>query len=152
MPRLTKDNEEFLAKVLAGILLFGLPLYLCSGLGTSSSDESLRDKKVAPASQDDFFTPKMKKDIEVAKLFEKLLFLSSHDAKRFILFVDIHQDDGHLMLYCRDRMFLSSEESQNEVYSTILQLWKDSKYVREQNYAGWMEVRNEDAHKLREIR
>ena len=51
MPRMSKESQETLAKVLSGIILVWLVVY-CSGLGTSNtSNESSRDTKpVAPAS------------------------------------------------------------------------------------------------------
>ena len=48
--------------------------------------------------QDDLLTPELKEGIEIAESFEKLLFLSSPDAKRFILYIDIHLKDRHLLL------------------------------------------------------
>ena len=80
---------------------------------------------------------------KAAENFETLLF-SSDGTKNLISFVDVSMRDGHLILWIKKGMLRLKEKTSNDLYQSILNIWKDTKFVREKNYGGWMEVKYND--------
>ena len=101
-------------------LVLGIPFYLTYGQGhyAKNSDEAMK------AAQD----------------FESAVFSSVPKSKQFISYFDIDIADGHMMLIAQDNLLSASQKVQHEIYSTLLDMWRRTKYVRIKKYAGWIEV------------
>lgn len=81
------------------------------------------------------------KKANIAKNFEKLVFLGSPNLKHFLSYLDVSNKDCHLMVYIKERLFISKKSDQNSIYKAIQILWKETKYVRKENFSQSVDVR-----------
>lgn len=77
----------------------------------------------------------------IAKNFEKLVFLGSPKLKHFLSYFDVSTKDCHLMVFIKERLFISKKSDQNSIYKAIQTLWKETKYVRNENFSHSVDVR-----------
>ena len=78
--------------------------------------------------------------IKAAEDFEAAVFSSVPKASKFISYFDIDIADGHLMLWAKDILLQTRTKTQDQIYETLLDMWRGTKYVKVKKYAGWIEV------------
>ena len=77
---------------------------------------------------------------KAAEDFEDIVFSSVPKSKQYISYFDVDMSDGHLMVYVKASMLFVDKKKQNEVYRAYLNLWRQTKYVKQKGYGRWIEV------------
>ena len=93
----------------------------------------------------------LQQSVKAAKQFEQLLFTASPNARNLISYIDVSSKDQHLIVNAKRSFVNLPKEQIDAISKSIYDLWIGTKYVREQNWGKWIEVRFWDDRALKSM-
>ena len=77
---------------------------------------------------------------QAAESYESVIFSQIPKARPYISYFDIDTEDGHLLVWIKKSMLAVDKNKQTEIYRGFLDIWKQTKWVKQNIYANNLEV------------